>query len=180
MAILVARGKGTAEIARELEISEDRVRTLKKSPLFQEMVAIVEEKITEEGVSSVVQSLIDDAPTNINFIREVRDGSIDDKADRLSVRLRAATYLGDKVLPNASGALDQTDRVVSIMLGAGLLSQMQRGMKNDGAVIDVAALPAPADKAQVMSPEEFARKHYGEEYVKELRETQDALDEDDV
>lgn len=180
VALLVARNKGTGEIARELEISEDRVRTLKKSPLFQEMVAIIEEKITEEGVSSVVQGLIDDAPRNMKFIREVRDGEVDVPPAALGVRLRAATYLGDKVVPNASGAADQADRVVNVILGAGLMAQMARGMKNDGAVIDAVALPVPARTATPMTPEEFAARYYGEQVAQDLRDTADALDEDDA
>lgn len=179
VAVLVARGKSTAEIATELDLSIDRVRTLKKSPLFQEMVAIIEEKITDEGVSSVVQSLIDDAPTNMKFIREVRDGHAGDDAKLLGVRLRAATYLGDKVLPNASGAADAADRVINVILGAGLMAQMARGMKNDGAVIDTVALPAPAAKGAVMSPEEFERKFYGEQIAQEMRDRADALEDED-
>lgn len=110
------------------------MRTLKRSPLFQEMVAIIEEQITKSGVQDVIKDLMDDAPNTLKFVQAVRDGDYDGvDAPILGQRLRAATWLGDRQMPMPK---ENVDRALTLVINAKLGSQMVRAMKNDGATVD--------------------------------------------
>jgi hypothetical protein len=173
VAILVARNKSTQEIAAELSISEDRVRTLKKSPLFQEMVQLIEEKIIEHGVNDVVRELLDDAPVNFKFIKDVRDGKVVDNAKDLTVRLRASQMLWDRQVPEQKS--ENEERTVSLVISGGLLNQMVRGMRNDGGVVDAEVVEAlPEAKPVVpMTSDEFIQRYIVEQEQKALQEDED-------
>lgn len=147
------------------------------------MVALIEERITEEGLAQVVADLTADAPANMKFIRKVRDGDLDDvNSKTLGVRLRAAMYLGDKAVPNAGKDGRTDDHSVNIVLGAGLLGQMARALRQDGAVldaevvktVDVAAPNVP------LTPDEFIERYIADDARKELEATRADLDDDDA
>jgi len=119
-----------AEISAALEISADRVKSLKRSPLFQEMVSMIEEQVTKSGIADVLKDLVDDAPENLKFVIAVRDGDFDHvDAPILGQRMRAAQWLGDKQLPTQK---ENLDRAVTVVIGGKLLNQISRAMKNDG------------------------------------------------
>jgi len=175
VALLVAQGKQTGEIARDLGISEDRVRTLKKSPLFQEMVDLIEGRMVEEGVSTVMRKLTEGAERNFDFINDVRDGLHDATDPKLlGVKLSAARYLGNKTVPDA-GSANEVDKAVSLVLGAGLVSQMVRAMKQDGATIEVESEVIPEEHLTVpMSPEEFVKRFIREDGTPKRDEDEDS------
>lgn len=174
VAILVARNKSTPEIAAELSISEDRVKTLKKSPLFMEMVSLIEEKIIETGVGEVVRELLEDASTNFRWIKGVRDGTVVDNAKDLTVRLKAAGMLWDRQIPNQKDN-NAEERTVSLVISAGLMQQMARGMRNDGQVIEAEfeeLLPA-APPIVPMTSDEFIQRYIVEQAEKARQEDEE-------
>lgn len=164
-ALMVAEGtKGEKEIARELTISVGTLQVLRRSPLFNELVDYFSDEIAERGVQTVVDEIVDDAPRNINFIKNVRDGRFNDKKDRMDSRLRAAKMLLDKQVPNADAKV--AEDVAKIVIQGKLLGQMLRSLARDGA-IDVT--PEEIEEytgtgtIPIRTPEEVRARHEAEE-----------------
>lgn len=132
-ALMIAEGTRTdKEIARDLNISVGTLDVWKKSPLFQELVNAMGDKVEEKGIKAIADSLMEDAPTNISFIKGVRDGAVKDDHRAMRNRLTAAKMLLDKQAPNAGDNISDDAR--KIILGGRLLGQMIRAMKNEGAI----------------------------------------------
>lgn len=152
-ALLIAEGvKSDKEIARELNIAVTTLQTWKRSPLFVELVNTMGDQIQERGVKAITDTLIEDAPANISFLRGVRDGTIFDGKDKTNARLKAAKFLLDKQAANAGNEVSEDAR--KIILGGRLLGQMLRAMKNQGA-IDVTPEEEDAGRIPVKTPDEF-------------------------
>lgn len=133
-ALMVAEAKMTdKEIAAKLEIAPATLTMWKKSPLFREMVSTFADRIIEGGVQGVIDSIMADGPTNISFLKEVRDGRFTDDPKRMSVRLKASEMLFDRQAPKQDKI---ADNAVKIVIGGRLLGQMVRAMRNDGAEVD--------------------------------------------
>ena len=152
-ALLIADGRKTdKEIARDLNVSLETLKVWKSSPLFQELVATMGEELHERTVQSIVDDVMSDAPKNLSFIKNVRDGSFTDKKDRMDIRLRASKMLLDKQVPNAESAV--SDDTVKLVIGAKLMGQMVRAMKNSGAVEVDAIDVTPGPSVPVRTPEQ--------------------------
>lgn len=154
-ALLVAEGVLTdKEIASKLGIQPGTLKTWKTSPLFIEMVRNFADRIVDEGVGSIVDKIMADAPANLSFLKDVRDGVVVDNPKSLSVRLRAAELLFDRQV-SKKGA--ETDGAIKVIIGGRLLGQMVQAMKQDGAAIDV-EFDELDDQGQVrgaQTPDEF-------------------------
>jgi hypothetical protein len=149
-ALLIAEGKKTdKEIARDLGVSLETLRIWKNSPLFQEHVAAMGDEIHERSMQSIIDDVMSDAPTNIRFVKDVRDGNFTDKKDRMDIRLRASKMLLDKQVPNPNDGV--SDDAVKLVIGAKLMGQMVRAMKNSGAV-EVDAIDVTPE-TQAVTPE---------------------------
>lgn len=175
-ALMIAEGTRTdKEIARDLNIATGTLSTWKRSPLFLEVVNTYSDQIAEKGVNSIVNDLMNDAPTNLNFLKEVRDGKSFDGRDQTNARLKAAKILFDKQVPNAGN--DVSEGALKVIIGGKLLSQMVRAMKNQG-VIDVT--PEDDDTSFPMVPvkthEDFSREY---EAAEDEAARRDATDPDD-
>lgn len=138
-------------IAERCEMSEARLRVLRNSPLFQQLVSEIDERIVETGVKRVVDDLMTDAPRNLKFIQAVRDGD-HDTADPavVNTRLRAADMLWSRQVPKVDGAANAEDGFKLIVTG-GMLRQMMEAMQRGGyeTPIDVTPTkhPITADEA---------------------------------
>lgn len=174
-ALLIAEGTKTdKEIARELNVAPATLQTWKRSPLFMEMVNTIGDEIQERGVKAIVDSLLDDAPQNIDFIKRVRDGAIEDDHRRMRNRLSAAKMLLDKQAPNAGDGVSEDAR--KIILGGRLLGQMLRAMKNEG-VIDITPEDEEAGRIPVKTPDEFQAEAKAADREAERSADQDPDDE---
>src|SRR5258705_1018020 len=132
-ALLIAEGKKTdKEIARDLGVSLETLKVWKHSPLFQEHVAAMGDELHERGIQRIIDDVMSDAPKNISFVKNVRDGFFHDKKDKMDLRLRAAKMLLDKQVPNPNDSVNEDS--VKLIIGAKLMDQMVRAMKNSGAI----------------------------------------------
>jgi hypothetical protein len=150
-AVLVAQGKlAHKEIALQIGIKPETLRRWTQSESFRVTVREFSDRIVDGAVLSIQERLSADAPTNITFLKGVRDGDFTDDPKRMTLRLRAGEALFDRQAPK-HGAQDSAIKVV---IGEQLLGQMVRAMRNDGATVDaefeqvahdVEALPAPSE-----------------------------------
>jgi len=160
-ALMAAAGKPDKVITTELGITQGALEVFKESPLWQQLVGTYADAIEERGVQSLVDELMADAPKNIRFIKQVRDGQFDENKDRLEFRMRAAKMLLDKQAPNAD-IRAQNESAARIILDGKLLAQILHAMRDVGA-IDIT--PREADNATedtiprllgAKTPEQFA------------------------
>lgn len=158
VALLTAAGRTDADICRDLEISVGLLETFRKSPLHRELVATFSDEIEKKTIASVTEELANDAPRNLNFIRNVRDGAFRDTKDRMQLRMQAAKMLLDKQTPNAD-VKAQNEAAARLIIDGRVLGQVLRAMRNVG-VIDVT--PEQIENATGIplltpkTPEEFA------------------------
>lgn len=160
-ALMVAEGRRTdKEICRELNIAVSTLQVWKRSPLFLELVNTYNAEIDERGIKAIVDDLMTDAPKNISFLKNVRDGLFYDKKDKMDLRLRAAGMLLNKQAPNPGEGV--SDGAMKVVIGGRLIGQMLRAMKNDGA-IDVTPEDADDPRIAVKTPEEFVQELHARE-----------------
>lgn len=148
-ALLVAQGKlGDKEIAAMLGVQAHSIHRWKAEPRFQCMVEEFSARIVDGAIQSVQERLNADAPTNITFLKQVRDGNWQDDHKRMAIRVRASEALFDRQAPKGSNV----ENAVKVVIGGNLLNQMIRAVKHDGGTIDaefeaaVDQLPAPEAK----------------------------------
>lgn len=175
VALMLAEGSKTdKEICRELNISKGALATWKRSPLFLALVDAMGNQIEEKGVKAITDSLMDDAPQNISFIKDVRDGKlVKDNDKHLRNRLTAAKMLLDKQAPNAGDNISEDAR--KIVVGGKLLGQMLRAMRNEG-VIDVTPEDEEAGRIPVRTIDEFQRETEAEAAEAENRAAREEQD----
>jgi len=163
-ALMAAAGKSDKDISAALDVSTGTLAIWKGSPLWQTLVSQYADEIEERGLKDIVDELLNDAPKNVNFIKQVRDGSFTDAKDKMDLRLRAAKMLLDKQAPNAD-ARAQNESAARIVLDGKLLAQVLHAMRDVGA-IDIT--PTDIDKATgdvipkllgAKTPEEFAEDY---------------------
>lgn len=100
LAMMLATGRFTIKkISELLNISPPTIRTLRDSPLFQQLVKKYQAEIYSTVIDKAFNDVLADAEHNVDWMKKVRDGEIVDEAKNLSVRLRAASWLGDRQLP---------------------------------------------------------------------------------
>lgn len=146
-AVLIAEGKlSMKEISERVNMPLSRLRTLKNSPLFQEMVGVVEDKVVESGIQKVVEDLMDDAPQNLSFVKDVRDGKHDDVVPAtMGNRLRASDMLMKRQLPVITA---EEDGGAKIILPAGLVQQMMGALTGAGIKPPIDVTPEPTKQAE--------------------------------
>jgi len=128
-AILAVGGKNRVEIARELGITPGTVEILERSPLWLQLKEATQREVEERGVVSVVEELQSDTPRNLQFLRDIRDGSFADEPKRIDSRLRAAKMLLDKQVPNAD-IRAQNESAARIILDGKLLGQILHALRD--------------------------------------------------
>lgn len=167
-AMMIAAGKADKEVSDALGVAPGVLKIWKDSPLFQQLVSTYVEEIEERGLQTIVDDLVSDAPKNIRFVKDVRDGAFDESKERMDLRLRAAKMLLDKQAPNADSRV-QNEKAARIILDGRLLGQALRALRNVGA-IDIT--PQAIEKAtgedlvslvQVKTPEQVAAECFPDE-----------------
>jgi hypothetical protein len=163
-ALMVAAGKSDKEITKTLGISASVLAVWRSSPLWATLVEQYASEIDERGVASVVDELMADAPKNLSFIKQVRNGAFDEPRDRMQLRLHAAKLLLDKQVPNAD-ARAQTETAAKIVLDGRVLKQVLTAMREVG-VLDITPEAIAAATAETVpsliqgkTPEEFAAEY---------------------
>jgi hypothetical protein len=162
-AMLTAAGKTDKEIRTQLGVSEATLKSMRGSPLWNEVVSAFASEIESQGLSSIIEGLMSDAPSNLDFIRNVRNGKFSDSKDRMSLRMQAAKMLLDKTVPNADqrAANEQAARII---IDGRMLGQVLRALKNAGA-IDVEASEIEAitgealPKLAARTPDDFVESY---------------------
>ena len=100
LAMMLATGRFTIKkISELLNISPPTIRTLRDSPLFQQLVKKYQAEIYHSVVDKALSDVLADAEHNVEFIKKVRDGAEEDDPKTLATRLRAAQWLGERQLP---------------------------------------------------------------------------------
>lgn len=100
---MVASRMSDQDIAAIVGCGDRHVQTLRASPLFRSMVETHKKTIVDVGIKSALDMLTADAPHNVKFLRNVRDGlDIDDDIDRARLRLSAAGMLFERQVPKKS------------------------------------------------------------------------------
>lgn len=115
VALMTAAGMAPKEIARQIpSLSTRRVNQILASPLAKVLVDQLAKQITEEGVRSVADRLAADAPKNLDFIIDVRDGKFDGtEPDDMNHRKWAAGALLDRQAPKRTESTNEnTLRIV--------------------------------------------------------------------
>src|SRR5579885_1837296 len=97
-ALLTAAGCADADVCTAAGITADELAVYQRSPLWQ---MLVERERGLETQPKLADVLMEDAPTNVRFLREVRDGLVEDTPGRLQTRLRAAQLLLDRQVESA-------------------------------------------------------------------------------
>lgn len=135
VALLTAAGRTDKQICDDLEVSQGVLETMRKSPLHRELVATFGEELEQKQITSIAEEIANDAPRNLNFIKQVRDGEFTDPKDKMQLRMQAAKLLLDKQTPNAD-VKAQNEAAARLIIDGRVLGQVLRAMKNVG-VIDV-------------------------------------------
>lgn len=136
MAALRAAGWKWREIAAELNLSEDSVRATGASPLFKLEV----QRLTRQNVQKISDNYVDqvmqDAGTNVRFLKAVRDGAgFDDPWDDKAIRhrLTAGLALFDRQMPKKQEGDAQP--VINITLTAPEQRVMAESCRDAGLAI---------------------------------------------
>lgn len=165
-ALMLAEAKMTdKEIAIQLDVSLGTLRQWKKSPLFLEMVRTFAERITEGALQTITEQIMSDAPANLSFLKDVRDGRWQDDPKRMAIRLKAGETLFDRQAPKQQHGIEDA---VKVVIGAQLLGQMARAFRNDGGTIDADFEEISQIKGP-LTPDELAAR----EQAAELTEDED-------
>lgn len=144
MVALMAAGNLPAhEIAAQLHLSTRRVNQLLASPLMKAMVAGYAKEILSQGLQQTVDRITQDAPTNVQFIVDVRDGNFDGHdPDDMRIRMKAGEMLLDRQAPKRTENL--SDHTYRFVLESPQRDLADRACNEVGEAIEVEALPAPA------------------------------------
>lgn len=119
LAMLLATGRFTTKQISELTgFSPVHIRTVRKSPLFKELIKKYQETIFHSIVDQALADVLADAPDNVQWLKDVRDGEVDDEPQSLSVRVRAASALFERQIPRRPS--DERETGVKIVINADL------------------------------------------------------------
>jgi len=98
-ALLAAGEMPDGEVARRVGMNPNWLSQLKKRPDFQALVERYQERVVEGTLERVRKNLERDAPRNLRFLTETRDGNFADDEKAMGVRLRASQILFDRQVP---------------------------------------------------------------------------------
>ena len=105
-ALMLASGRfADAEIVETTGLAPAALDVLRASPLFQANVARFRDRLYDEARERLMADLMADAGANLAFIKDAREGRVDDNPQMLGKRMQAALALLDRALPTkAAGA----------------------------------------------------------------------------
>jgi hypothetical protein len=99
---MLASGRFTdAEVVETTGLSGAALDIMRASPLFQATVARFRDKLYDEARDRLMADLMADASANLAFIKDAREGRVDDNPQMLGKRMQAALALLDRALPAA-------------------------------------------------------------------------------
>jgi hypothetical protein len=166
-ALLTAAGCADADVCTAAGITADELAVYQRSPLWQ---MLVERARGLEPQPKLADVLMEDAPTNVRFLREVRDGLVEDTPGRLQTRLRAAQLLLDRQVASADQRAN-AETAARIVVEGRLMGQILHAMRETGvldvtpeAVESVTQGPATAPAVPaIVTPEDYASQHEKDE-----------------
>lgn len=159
IALLVATGQLTnRQIAKKLRISANRISTIKNSPLFAAMVRDFQSQIAKRGMDKAIDMIMADAPKNIEFIRDVRDGMFEgDEEGHLRIRMSAATFLGDRQVSKKSESSVTTTSTHTYLVEDRRRAQLENDAKEIGRPmsdsVDAEFEEVPVERLALPAPE---------------------------
>jgi hypothetical protein len=117
IARMLATGHTQAEVGAAFGLSHETIHSkLAQRPALRQLVQAMRDAIAEELQKEIHAKLVQDAPKNIDFIAQLRDGKVKgqgDSADHLRVRLIAGRTLLERQVPKHTHVTqDQTVRFV--------------------------------------------------------------------
>jgi hypothetical protein len=127
-----AAGFRNVDIARHLDLGENRVSVILSSPLMKAQIADLQRELRSSTVEDVMKVIEREAGNNVRVLIELRDGSTNDQVRRLS-----AGDLLDRHPRFAKRTHHEEERTVRIAFGP---AEIKR-------IIDVQALVESTDEA---------------------------------
>lgn len=111
---LDAAGMRVSAIAKETGVTTSLISRLRGTRLYLALRAQYAEEIIDKGMKEATAHLMTDAPENIRFLRDLRDGELDDcDADARRDRLAAAReLLGIQFPKKTESKSDSTHRFI--------------------------------------------------------------------
>jgi hypothetical protein len=138
MALMLAAGKSTREVATTLGFSENRVGIIKGSPLFQALMRQEQGHLRAAALAGIADRLNGQADPTLTRLVELRDQPAD-----LKVALGASNSLADRIPALSRRVRTEEDRTIRVVFGAAEVRQMIEASAEDGVgtgeVIDVQA-----------------------------------------
>jgi hypothetical protein len=106
-ALMTAAAMQPKRICKQLGISRAKYNVFLQSGVFNVLVADYRKRMLERGLDDASVALLGDAKNNIDFLRGVRDGTVnDDDTARLGIRLRASQTLFGQQFPKGQDSYD--------------------------------------------------------------------------
>lgn len=131
MILLAAMGKGTSEIAREVDVTPQWASTVLNAPRFKLQVKHLQDQIEQESLGTFVDRLNAEAEPTLDRIIDLRDNS---KLDQ--VQLGAARTIFNKIVPDISR--NEEERTLKLVVeGVDLASLANAIAEDEGKTIDV-------------------------------------------
>ena len=91
---LDAAGMKVRDIAKETGMSPENIYRLRGTKMYLAVRHGYAEEIIEKGVSESMAHIVADAPKNVEFLKDLRDGEFDsDDLDRMKMRFEASKEL---------------------------------------------------------------------------------------
>lgn len=171
LAILIAIGQKKKDAAKALQMSYNRVCTISQSPMFKALVQEHQRLIARRGFDSAVNKLLLDAPENIDFIKEVRDGLFEGAdAEHLRIRMSAAGLLLDRQVSKKQETTSTHTETKRFLVEDRRRSEIEQDLEDAGQAIDaeftrVAPLALPEPALQVRSLDEAIAAYEREEVI---------------
>ncbi len=140
LATYLALGYSNEECARELDMSANRIATIKQSSLMAFEVEQERRRIRERITADALGLLQAEAVPSVKRLAELRDQN-----DNLAVALGGANSILDRVVPKSTR--HEEERVLRIVFDADALGEMRDALIEDGVLADVEAACADVEQA---------------------------------
>lgn len=144
MAMMVAAGKSTRDIAEKLGYAVSTVETLRRSELFQAQVSQIMKEMREATIGTLLDRIETESMPSLDVILAVRDGVFQDvQTGRLqfdAAKFVLADLHMDRRIPKV--VKQENEAVVRVTFNGNVLRQMFSALAEDrGEVIDVGESP---------------------------------------
>jgi hypothetical protein len=144
LAMLLATGRFTmAQISELSGYQPSTIRTMRRSPVFRELIKRYQKTIYHSIVDQALADLLQDAPENVEWLKNVRDGQVVDDPSALAVRARAATTLLDRQIPKRQQ--EEREGGVKIVINADLKERFDSA---DEELEKYGAIPVEAEEVE--------------------------------